>query len=128
MRGANIVRLERLESTEPPSALRAWDAAFKAALAVVVAFHIGRWREHEPPLDALKRALAETPKGATMQEKVMDALDTLFVSRGWRLFDGEGPDIWSDIGAPLNELLAETPATLRCALGAPASLGAPPST
>jgi hypothetical protein len=107
--------------------LRAWDAAFKAALAVVVAFHIGRWREHEPPLEALKRALGETPEGATMKKKIMDALDALFVSRGWRFFDGEGPDIWSDIGAPLNQLLDETPATLRCALGAPASLGAPPS-
>lgn len=127
MRSTNIVRLERLESKAPPSALRAWDAAFKAALAVVVAFHIGRWREHEPPLEALKRALGETPEGATMKKKIMDALDALFVSRGWRFFDGEGPDIWSDIGAPLNQLLDETPATLRCALGAPASLGAPPS-
>jgi hypothetical protein len=62
-----------------------------------------------------------------MKKKIMDALDALFVSRGWRFFDGEGPDIWSDIGTPLNQLLDETPAMLRCVLGAPASLGAPPS-
>ena len=101
MRSTNIVRLERLESTAPPRALRAWDAAFKAALAAVVAFHIGRWREHEPPLEALKRALGETPEGVTTQDKTMDALDALFVSRGWRFFDGEHSDIWADIGAPL---------------------------
>ncbi len=79
MRGTNIVRLGRLESKAPPSALRAWDVAFKAALAAVVAFHIRRWREHEPPLEALKRALGEIPTGATMKKKIMDALDALFV-------------------------------------------------
>jgi hypothetical protein len=129
MRSAIIVRLKKLEAKAPPSSAysRAWNKAFKAALAAVVAFHIGRWREHEPPLDALKRALGEIPTGATMKEKIMDALDTLFVSRGWHFFDGEESAIWADIGAPLNQLLDETPATLRCALGAPASLGAPPS-
>jgi hypothetical protein len=127
MKSTNIVRLERLESKAPTSALRAWDAAFNAAVAAIVAHHVGQWQETEPPLDAVERALGEISTGATMKKKIMDALDALFVSRGWRFFDGENSDIWADIGAPLNRLLGETPATLRCALGAPASLGAPPS-
>ena len=127
MKSMNIVRLQRLESKAPTNALRAWDAAFKAAVAAIVAHHVGQWQEAEPPLDALKRALGEMPEVVTTQDKIMDALDALFVSRGWHFFDGEESEIWADIGAPLNKLLEETPATLLCALGAPASLGAPPS-
>ncbi len=127
MRSTSAVRLRRLESKAPTLALRAWDAAFKAALAAVLAFHVGRWQDSEPPLDALNRALEGTPTGAATQDKIMDMLDAVFLSRGWRFFDGENSDLWTDIGAPLNQLLQETPTSLRCALGAPASLGAPPS-